>query len=93
MKANNMQKYFYIKYTTSALRVVGWIILVVGVIGSLGWGITTGGIESGFWIVIGIVSSFLAWLLLLVARELLKLFMDVKENTRNTAERIIKESG
>ena len=89
--ANKIQEYYYIKYATSALSVIAWIILVLGVIGSLVWGITTGGIEGGFWIVIGIIGSFLAWLLLLTARELLKLFMDVKGNTKNTAERITKE--
>jgi len=91
-KKNKIQEYYYIKYTTSALRVIAWIILVLGIIGSLVWGITTGGIEGGFRIVIGIIGSFLAWLLLLAAGELLKLFMDVKENTINTAERITKES-
>lgn len=93
MKANKIQEYYYIKYASSALRVVGWIILVVGVIASLIWGITVGEIEGGLRIAIGIIGSFLAWLALLAARELLKLVMDVKENTRNTAERITKESG
>lgn len=84
--ANRIQEYYYIKYAINALRVIAWIILVLGVIGSLVWGITTGGIEGGFQIVIGVIVSFLAWLALLAARELLKLFMDVKENTGNTAE-------
>jgi hypothetical protein len=92
MKANKIQEYYYIKYTTNALRVIAWVILVLGLIGSLVWGITIGGIEGGVRIVIGIIGSFLAWLLLLAARELLKLFMDVKENTINIAERITKES-
>ena len=91
-KANKIQEYYYIKYATSALRVIAWIILVLGLIGSFVWGITTGGIEGGFRIVIGIIGSFLAWLGLLTARELLKLFMDVKENTINTAESITKKS-
>jgi len=90
-KVNKIQEYYYIKYATSVLRVIAWIILVLGFIGSLVWGITTGGVEGGGQIVIGVIGSFLAWLLLLAARELLKLFMDVKENTRNTAERITKE--
>jgi len=90
-KANKIQEYYYIKYATSALRVIAWIILVLGLIGSFVWGITTGGIEGGFRIVIGIIGSFLAWLGLLTARELLKLFMDVKENTINTAERITRK--
>ena len=91
-KANKIREYYYIKYTTNALRVIAWIILVLGVIGSLVWGITTGGIEGGVRIVIGMIGSFLAWLLLLAARELLKLFVDVKENTVNTAEGVAKKS-
>jgi hypothetical protein len=86
-KANKIREYYYVKYATTVLRVIAWAILVIGVIASLVWGITTGGIEGGFRIVIGMVGSFLAWLGLLAARELLKLFMDVKENTGNTAER------
>jgi hypothetical protein len=92
MKANRIQDYYYIRYTISALRVVGWVILVLGVIGSLVWGVAMGGIQGGLRIVIGIIVSFLAWLVVIAARELLKLFMDVKENTGNTAERITKES-
>jgi len=114
-EANKIREYYYIKYTTSALRVIAWIVLVVGVIGSivlgittggieewiilvfgsLVWEIITGGIEGGFLpvigIIIGIIGSFLAWLLLLAASELFKLFMDVKENTINTADYIAKD--
>jgi len=91
-KVNKIQEYYYIKYAISALRVIAWIVLVLGFIGSLVWGITTGGIGGGFRIVIGIIGSFLAWLVLLAARELFKLFMDVKENTRSTTEGVTKES-
>jgi len=91
-KINRIWEYYYTKYAISALRVIAWIILVLGFIGSLVWGITTGGIEGGFLIVIGMIGSFLAWLFLLTARELLKLFMDVKENTINTAEGVTKKS-
>jgi len=91
-KVNKIQEYYYIKYALSVLRVIAWIILVLGFIGSLVWGITTGGIEGGVRIVMGMIGSFLAWLLLLAARELLKLFMDVKENTINAAEGVTKKS-
>ena len=91
-KANRIREYYYIKYTTSALRVIAWIILVLGCIGSLVWGIITGGIEGGFRIVIGIIGSFLVWLALLAVRELLKLFMDIKANTRSTGDYITKDS-
>jgi len=92
LRANKIRDYYYIKYTTSALRVIAWVILVLGCIGSLVWGIIMGGIDGGFRIVIGIISSFLAWLLLLAARELFKLFLDVKANTRSTADYITKDS-
>ena len=91
-KVNKIQEYYYIKYALSVLRVIAWIILVLGFVGSLVWGITTGGIEGGVRIVIGMIGSFLAWLLLLAARELLKLFMDVKENTINAVEGVTKKS-
>ena len=96
--------YYYIKYTTSALRVLGWAVLVIGVIASIVFGLEimkTGlmvgeteliGIGLGVSVIVfGIIGSFLAWLFLLVNRELIYLFIHVKENTRSTAERITKE--
>jgi cytochrome bd-type quinol oxidase subunit 2 len=100
-----MQKYSFLPFAAKVLRVVAWVILVVGVIASIVFGImmgsaTNGGIGglagglAGFFIaVVGVIFSFLAWVSLLTARELLYLFMDVEENTRNTAERITKKSG
>jgi hypothetical protein len=43
-------------------------------------------------ILLGIAGSFLAWLFLLANRELIYLFIHVKQNTGNTAESIAKES-
>jgi hypothetical protein len=86
-KAGKLQEYYYLKYAISVLRVIAWIVLTLGFIASLVWGVTMGGIEGGVRTILGIIGSFLAWLALLAARELLKLFMDVKENTGNTAER------
>jgi len=91
-KVDRIREYYYTKYTISALRVIAWAILVLGFIGSIVWGITVGGIGGGFLIVIGMIGSFLAWLLLLAARELIKLFMDVKENTINAAEGVTRKS-
>ena len=99
-------QYHFLPYVTSVLRVLGWIVLVIGVLASivLGLEIMNGGLMV--WetelrgvgmgvsaIVLGIVASFLAWLFLLVSRELVYLFIHVKENTRNTAESITEESG
>jgi uncharacterized membrane protein len=98
------KKYSFLPFAARVLRVVAWIVLVVGVIGSIVYGIMTGNATNGgvgglagglagfFIAVVGVIFSFLAWVFLLTTRELLYLFMDVEENTRNTAERITKES-
>ena len=91
-KAGKPQEYYYIKYAISVLRVIAWIVLTIGFIGSLFWGITTGGFGGGLRIVLGIIGSFLAWLLLLATRELIYLFIHVKENTGSTTESIIEKS-
>jgi len=94
------KKYSFLPFAAKVLRVVAWIVLVVGVIGSIVYGIFTGsaanggigglagGITGFFIAVAGVIVSFLAWVFLLTARELLYLFMDVEENTRNAAESI-----
>jgi cytochrome bd-type quinol oxidase subunit 2 len=99
-----MEKYRFLLFAAKVLRVVAWVVLVGGVIGSIVVGIfigsATNGAASGivgglagglfgfFIAVVGIIFSFLAWVFMLTVRELLYLFMDVEENTRNTAERI-----
>ena len=98
-------EYRFLPYLTSVLRVLGWVALVIGVLASilLGLEIMNGGLMVGNTelrgvgmgvsaIILGIVSSFLAWLLLLVSRELVYLFIHVKENTRNAARYLIDES-
>lgn len=99
-------KYHFLPYMTSVLRVLGWAVLTIGVLASilLGLEIMNGGLMV--WetelrgigmgvsaIVLGMIGSFLAWLFLLVGRELVCLFIHVKENTRNTAESVTDESG
>jgi len=91
-KAGKLQEYYYLKYAITVLRVIAWIVLPIGFIGSLFWGITTGGFGGGLRIVLGIIVSFLAWLLLLAARELIYLFVHLEEDTRSTTEGIIDKS-
>jgi len=101
---NKPLQYHFLPYVTSVLRVLGWAILIIGVLASilLGLEIMNGGLTV--WraelqgvgmgvaaIVLGIVGSFLAWLFLLVNRELVYLFIHVKDNTRNTANSITEE--
>ena len=95
-----MQRYPFLRFATTVLRVVGWIVLIVGVIASIVLGIMIGNAENGgigglagglagvFIAVVGIIGSFLTWLFLLATRELFYLLIQVEENTRNTAERI-----
>jgi membrane associated rhomboid family serine protease len=83
-----MERYPFLRFATTVLRVVGWIVLVGGVIGSIVFGIVTGGVTGAFMAVAGVIVSFLAWLFLLATRELFYLLIQVEENTRNTAERI-----
>jgi small-conductance mechanosensitive channel len=100
-KGNKPLEYNFLPYVTSVLRVLGWAVLVIGVIASilLGlqitksgltvWQIELIGVVPGICtIILGIVGSFLAWLFLLVNRELVYLFIHVKNNTRNTSEHI-----
>lgn len=98
------KKYSFLPFAAKVLRVVAWIVLVGGVIGSIVFGILTasatngatgglaGGLAGFFIAAVGVIFSFLTWVFLLTARELLYLFMDVEENTRNTAEGVTKKS-
>ncbi len=91
-------EYHFLPYMTSVLRVLGWAVLVIGVLASmllgvqiLKDGLTIGtrewiGVGPGVAVIIsGIIVSFLSWLFLLVARELVCLFIHVRNNTGNTA--------
>ena len=83
-----MEKYPFLRFATAVLRVVGWIVLVAGVIGSIVLGVMMGDITGAFYAVGGVIVSFLTWLFLLATREIFYLLIQVEENTRNTAERI-----
>jgi hypothetical protein len=104
-KGNRPLEYRFLPYVTSVLRVLGWAVLVIGVIASVFFGlqimndglmirnIELMGVGMGFSaMILGIVGSFLAWLFVLVNRELVYLFIHVKDNTKNTAGHIADES-
>jgi len=81
-----MEKYPFLRFATIVLRVLGWIVLVVGVIGSIVFGIQTGGLMGVIYAVGGVIFSFLTWVFLLATREIFYLLIHVEENTRITAE-------
>ena len=91
-RAVKLQEYYYLKYAIGALRIMAWVVLTVGLIGSLSWGIATGGLGGGLRIVLGIIGSFLAWIVLLAARELIYLCIHLEEDTRSTTEGITDNS-
>jgi len=83
-----MEKYPFLRYATLVLRILGWIVLVFGVIIAIYFGVHTGGALGAFYAIGGVILSFLAWLFLLASRELIYILIHVEENTRNTAESI-----
>jgi hypothetical protein len=93
-----MQRYPFIRFAASVLRVLGWVVLVLGVMGSLGfvlYGVVLGGVEDVLVViagaVVGIICAFLAWIFLLATREIFYLLIHVEENTRITAEQNTRE--
>jgi len=95
-----MHRYPFLRFAAGVLRVLGWIALVLGVIGSIGAGVVAGmmmgeameipvvSVIGGALVMIaGMIASFLVWLYLLSSRELFYLAIDVEQNTRDTAER------
>jgi TRAP-type mannitol/chloroaromatic compound transport system permease large subunit len=87
-----MQKYPFLKYATLVLRILGWVVLVFGVIGAIIFGVQTGGVTGAFYAIGGVILAFLAWLFLLATREFIYILIHIEENTRNTAERLTKEA-
>lgn len=93
-----MQRYPFVRFAASVLRVLGWAALVLGVLGSIGfvlYGVVLEGVDDVLVVlagaVVGIICSFLAWLFLLATREIFYLLIHVEENSRITAEQITRE--
>jgi membrane-associated phospholipid phosphatase len=89
-----MQRFPFMRFAAGVLRVLGWVVLVLGVLGSIGfvlYGAVLGGVGNILVViggaVVGIICSFLAWVFLLATREIFHLLIHVEENTRTTAER------
>lgn len=90
-----MRKYRFLGFAAKVFRVIAWLILIVGVVGSVVIAIGMLGLLGEMSTVTriliaaaGVIGSVVAWIFLLAIRELLYLLMDLEENTRMTAERI-----
>ena len=92
------RKYGALRTVALIITIVAWIVLVVGVIGSIVMGIggatlmgtvgITGAAYVAITIIIGIVGSVLAFLFLLAYAQLIYLLIDVEANTRESAMRV-----
>jgi len=87
-----MEKYLFLRRAAGIVKVIAWVELVLGIIGSfiagISMAVTANGVGAGFAIVaiiIGILYSVVAWVFLLAASEIFHLLIDVEENTRKTA--------
>lgn len=92
-------KYRFLPTASKIFKVFGWLVLVLGIIFSilLGVGIGAGmGMGAGvppwfggfgaFYVICGILYSVIVWAALLAAAEMFRLFTDLEQNTRQTAE-------
>ncbi len=84
------KKYKFLRTAATIYKVIAWIVLVVGVIGSIVAGACTGGGSGALVAILGIIYSVVAWVGLLAFAELFYLFIDVEQNTRETSERLAK---
>jgi len=92
-------KYGSLRTIAAMLKILAWLILVLGVIVSILTGAAAadlaeeelragGATTAAVYIIGGIISSLLGFLLLLATSYLIYLFIDVEQNTRETAERL-----
>ncbi len=86
------RKYAALRTVAVIITVIAWIVLIVGVIGSIAGGVMAIGTTLGSYailtIIVGIVASILYFLVLLAFAQLIYLFVDVERNTREIAYRL-----
>jgi len=98
-----MEKKYKFLYTAATMfKVIGWIVLVVGVIGSIVMGVAMGAMGSqipgvdlpafgglgAFYAIGGIIYAVVGWISLLAFAQILYLLIDLEQNTRETAEHL-----
>jgi hypothetical protein len=93
-------KYRFIPIASAVFKILGWVILVVGVVASVFMAVRGGG-GNEMWAfggmigrvvggIAGIVYSVIIWVSFLAGAELLKLMVDLERNTRETVEHLRK---
>lgn len=88
-----MQKYPALRTYATVVKVLAWIVLVLGVLGSILVAVLTGvsgeeyaGVATIIVLIGGLLGTAIYFLILLAAAEFIRLAIDVEQNTRDTAE-------
>ncbi|MBU2608304.1 MAG: hypothetical protein KKF26_03205 [Chloroflexi bacterium] len=95
------KKYKFLYTAATVFKVLGWVVLVVGIILSIGIGVAMGtmgfkvpgelpmfGGFAAIYVVGGIIYAVAGWISLLASAQILYLLIDLEQNTRETAERL-----
>jgi hypothetical protein len=86
-----MEKYALLRTIAAIFKILAWIILVVGIVGSIWGGIyIVGELGTLGYIAVtgGVVCSVLTFIVLLAAAELIYVILDIEQNTRKTSEQL-----
>jgi hypothetical protein len=76
------RKYRMMHIAASIFRVLGWVVLVVGIIGSIIVGTVTGGGEGAMIAILGIIYSIIGGIFTIAMADFFHCVMDIEENTR-----------
>ena len=76
------QKYRMMRIAASIFKVLGWVVLVVGTIGSIIAGVVTGGGEGAAMAILGIIYSIIGGIFIVAASDFYYCVMDIEDNTR-----------
>ena len=72
------------RIAASIFRVLGWVILVMGIIGSIIAGTDIGGGVGALIAIVGIIYSIVAGIFIIASGDFFYCVMDIEDNTRRT---------
>ena len=84
-----MGRYPFLQRAARIYRVIAWVELVFGIVGSIIFGMATGYLDAltgALMVIMGILGSVIVWVFLIATADLFRLFIDVEKNTREAAE-------